>query len=105
DRAVPRWLPQSENCDLYEEYFVAVEAGSGIVRGGYALKRQKFLFPDGCIRSIGFYHHVLSEGVIDRSYASVGGLLLRDALIRSPLLYCLGMGGYERPLPKMLVGL
>src|SRR5206468_5712583 len=24
---------------------------------------------------------------------------------RSPLLYCLGMGGYDRPLPKMLIGL
>src|SRR5437899_12416856 len=33
----------------------------------------------------------------------VGALLLRDAMQRAPLLYCLGMGGYDRPLPQMLV--
>jgi hypothetical protein len=35
----------------------------------------------------------------------VGTLLLRDAMQRSPLLYCLGMGGYDRPLPQMLIRL
>ena len=35
----------------------------------------------------------------------VGALLLRDAMQRAPLLYCLGMGGYDRPLPQMLVRL
>src|SRR5581483_9698380 len=76
-----------------------------VVRGGYAIKRQRFLCPDGQVRSIGYYHHPLSEGVIDKAYATIGALLLRDAIIRSPLLYCLGMGGYDRPLAKMLVGL
>src|SRR5260221_3793672 len=76
-----------------------------MVRGGYALKIQEFLFPDGQIRSIGYYHHPLSEGIVNKSHALVGTLLLRDAMQRAPLLYCLGMGGYDRPLPQMLVRL
>ena len=100
--AVPRWLPPDGN-SIYNQYFVAVE--DGIVRGGYALKWQDFWFPDGQIRPVGYYHHPLSEGVLNKAYAIVGTLLLRDAMRRSPLLYCLGMGGYDRPLPKMLVSL
>jgi hypothetical protein len=75
------------------------------VRGGYALKTQDFFFPDGQIRSIGYYHHPLSEGIVNKAHAMVGTLLLRDAMQRAPLLYCLGMGGYENPLPQMLVRL
>src|SRR5947209_16134957 len=76
-----------------------------VARGGYALKHQKFSLPDGSIRSIGYYHHPLSEGIVNKSYAMVGSLLLKDAMSRSPLLYCLGMGGYDNPLPKMLISL
>ena len=57
------------------------------------------------MRSIGYYHHPLSEGIVNKSHAMVGTLLLRDAMRRAPLLYCLGMGGYDRPLPQMLVRL
>src|SRR5215469_6611453 len=99
--AEPRWLPPSQNSDLYQEYFVAIE--SGIVRGGYALKQQSFSFSDGVVRRVAYYHHPLSEGIVNKSYAAVGMLLLKHAMSRSPLLYCLGMGGYDRPLPKMLV--
>jgi hypothetical protein len=76
-----------------------------MVRGGYALKTQDFFFPDGQIRSISYYHHPLSEGIVNQSHAIVGTLLLRDAMRRAPLLYCLGMGGYDNPLPQMLVRL
>ena len=75
------------------------------MRGGYALKTQDFFFPDGKIRSIGYYHHPLSEGIVNKAHAIVGTLLLRDAMQRAPLLYCLGMGGYDNPLPQMLVRL
>src|SRR5581483_5989776 len=101
--AMPRWLPQVEDSHLYNEYFVAVD--DGVVRGGYALKHQNFLLPDGSIRSIGYYHHPLSEGIVNNSYAVIGSFLLKDAMNRVPLLYCLGMGGYDNPLPKMLVRL
>lgn len=101
--AEPRWLPPSQSSELYQEYFVAVE--NGIVRGGYALKWQNFSFVDSSVHPVGYYHHPLSEGIINKAYAVVGSILLRDAMSRSPLLYCLGMGGYDRPLPKMLVRL
>lgn len=101
--AEPRWLPRSPESRVYNEYFVAVEGD--VVRGGYALKSQEFLFPDGQIRSIGYYHHPLSEGIVNKAHAIVGTLLLRDAMQRAPLLYCLGMGGYDNPLPRMLVRL
>ena len=102
-RAQPHWLPRTAESRIYNEFFVAVDGG--IVRGGYALKSQEFFFPDGEIRSIGYYHHPLSEGIVNKAHAMVGALLLRDAMQRAPLLYCLGMGGYDRPLPQMLVRL
>ena len=102
-RAVPRWIPKTNESDLHNELFVALDGPT--VRGGYALKTQTFLLPDGSTRAIGYYHHVLSEGIVDKAYATVGALLLRDAMQRSPILYCLGMGGYENPLAKMLIGL
>ncbi len=101
--AEPRWLPRKAESRIYNEFFVAVDGG--IVRGGYALKTQEFFFPDRQIRSIAYYHHPLSEGIVNKAHAIVGTLLLRDAMQRAPLLYCLGMGGYDRPLPRMLVRL
>lgn len=101
--AKPRFLPPSDGASLFNEYFVALDGSA--VRGGYALKHQDFLCPDGNMRSVGYYHHPLSEGIVNKTYAVVGSLLLRNALQRSPLLYCLGMGGYGRPLPRMLVSL
>ncbi len=101
--AQPRWLPRSAESRIYNEYFIAVDGG--IVRGGYALKSQEFFFSDGQIRSIAYYHHPLSEGIVNKAHAIVGTLLLRDAMQRAPLLYCLGMGGYDHPLPQMLVRL
>jgi len=103
----PRWLPRRSDSSIYNEFFVAVDTSSDkrAIRGGYALKTQEFLFPDGQVRAIGYYHHPLSEGLVNRAHAMVGTLLLRDAMQRSPLLYCLGMGGYDRPLPQMLIRL
>jgi hypothetical protein len=101
--AQPRWLARTAESNIYNEFFVAV--GDGIVRGGYALKTQEFFFPDGQIRSIGYYHHPLSEGIVNKAHAIVGTLLLSDAMQRAPLLYCLGMDGYDHPLPQMLVRL
>jgi len=103
ETARPRWLPTSGASRLFNEFFLALDGG--IVRGGYALKHQDFSFADGSTRSVGYYHHPLSEGIVNKAHATVGGLLLRDAMLRSPLLYCLGMGGYDRPLPKMLLRL
>lgn len=101
--AQPKWLPKGDGSNTYQEFFVAVDGS--MVRGAYVLKHQPFIFPDGSIESVGYYHHPLAEGIVDKTYAMVGALLLRDAMMRAPLLYCLGMGGYDRPLPKMLIAL
>ena len=103
ERSEPRWLPASGNPTLFNEFFLALDGGK--VRGGYALKHQNFSFADGSVRSVGYYHHPISEGIVDKAHTIVGSLLLRDAMQRCPMLYCLGMGGYDRPLPKMLLRL
>ena len=86
---------------MFNEVFLALDGG--IVRGGYVLKHEQFAFADGSARNVACYHHPLSEGIVNKTHAIVGGLMLRDALQRSPLLYCLGMGGYDNSLAKMLV--
>src|SRR5260370_29924112 len=73
----------------------------GCVRGGYILRAQDFSF-GGQIRQVAHYRSPLSEGVIDKAYVGVGALMLRHALARQPLLFALGMGGMDRPLPRML---
>lgn len=96
----PSWLPKRSGQKLYNEIFLALENDE--VRGGYVLKHQEFSFRGGAVRSIGYYHHPISEGMINKAYATVGALMIRDALRREPLLYALGMDGYDKPLPKML---
>jgi hypothetical protein len=81
------------------ELYLAVEDSA--VRGGYILRRQKF-FAAGKEIEAAHYRLPLSEGVVDRSYATLGLRLVRDALTREPRLYALGMGGWNRALPQML---
>jgi len=85
---------------LYQEYFVALD-DTGAVRGAYILKHQKFLV-NGQVISVGDYQLPMSEGIIDRTYNMVGLNLMTDALRRQPVMYALGMGGLDRPLPKFL---
>jgi hypothetical protein len=94
------WLPEQNGQPLYNEIFLALENDE--VRGAYVLKHQEFSFGGEQIRSIGYYHHPISEGTINKAYAMVGALMIRDALRRQPLLYALGMDGYDKPLPQML---
>jgi hypothetical protein len=101
--SAPQWLPRLGDHWLYNEYFVAVD--NGTVRGAYALKRERVFVPGKGEIDVACYHHPLSEGIVSRSYAMVGALMVRDALLRQPLLYALGMGGYDRPLPRMLKAL
>ncbi len=101
--AVPRWLPPTSGQPVWNELFVAVEGSS--VRGAYGLKQEQIFVRGKGIYTAACYHHSLAEGIIDRAYASVGVLLVRDALVRQPLLYVLGMGGMDRPIAKMLKAL
>jgi len=71
------------------------------VRGGYILRRHTF-FVSRETQIAAHYRLPVSEGVIDRNYTSLGLRLVRDALARRSRLYVLGMGSWDRPLPRML---
>jgi len=111
--AVPRWLPPANDNPVWNEFYVAVDGSQKdgspkaavTVRGAYALKQEVLFVRGKGLHHIACYHHPLSTGIVDRSFASVGALLARDALARQPLLYALGMGGMERPIAKMLKAL
>lgn len=98
----PAWLAPEGDMLPNQEYFLAVDAGA--IRGGYALKHQRFLLA-GEEETVGFYRAPLSEGLVDKRFAMTGALLVRDALARRPLQFALGMGSPERPLPRMLRGM
>ena len=93
-----RFAPSSGN-PVWEEYHLALEDDQ--VRGGYVLRRLPFLI-QGQEREIGFLYAPVTEGLWDRRYAMTAVQLLRDALRRTPHMFCLGMGGWNNPLPKML---
>src|SRR5262252_2475040 len=92
------WLPKVDGRSLFQEFFLALDDGT--VRGAYILKHQPFLIGSEAL-SIGYYLPV-SEGLFDRKYASLAAQLLLDCLRRQPLLYWLGVGGLDLPLPMML---
>jgi hypothetical protein len=101
--ATPRWLPPDKNKPVWNEFYVAVDGSA--VRGAYALKQELVFIRGKGLQRVACYHHPLSEGIVDRAFASVGVLLARDALARQPFLYALGMGGMDRPIAKILKAL
>jgi hypothetical protein len=83
-----------------DEYYVAVD-DQQIVRGGYILRQQDFWIAQR-VNRIGYYALPISEGIVDPAYMPLGVGLLKEALRRQPLLYGLGMGGYDERLPQLL---
>jgi hypothetical protein len=81
-------------------HFVVVD-DAGEVRGGYFIRTQPF-YIRGQVHCVGHYQAPLSEGTVDKRYTSVGAAMLAHALGRQPLLFAMGMGGLDRPLPRML---
>ena len=100
--SIPSWLPKKDDRRIFQELFVAVSEEG--VHGGYIIKTQDFSIA-GERRSVGYYHLPLSEGIVDKAFGLLGSQLLVDALRRQPLMYALGMGGFDRPLPRMLKGI
>ncbi|MCD4727881.1 MAG: hypothetical protein K8R46_09480, partial [Pirellulales bacterium] len=97
---VPVWLPKIAARKIFQEYYLAVDQDQS-VRGGYILKHQDFCIKNRVFQ-IADYHLPISEGAVNKSYPQIGAMLLRDAIGRQPLLYGLGMGGYQEPLARML---
>ena len=96
---VPHWLREVESRRIYQRYFLATDGDA--VRGGCILKFQDFSLR-GEVRPVAFYRLPLSEGIVNKAYAGVGVHLLRHAVKSQPLLFALGMGGFDNPLPRML---
>lgn len=99
---ISAWLPAGRGAPVYNEFFLALEEGA--VRGAYALKHQEF-WCGGERRPLVYYHHPFGEGIVDKKYAQVGLHMLMHVMRENPLLFALGMGGYDRPLPRMLMAL
>jgi hypothetical protein len=96
---VPYWLPKLDGRRIYQQYYLALDGD--FVRGAFILKFQDFCVA-GESRSVVYYHLPVSEGIVNKAYASVGVLMLRSAVKMQPTLFALGMGGFDRPLPTML---
>jgi hypothetical protein len=71
------------------------------IRGGYTLQWRDFWI-GGERRRVCAFQTPISEGIVDRRYATAGVHIIRHALSINPLLYAVGMGGVDRPLPRML---
>jgi hypothetical protein len=99
---VPHWLPRIDGRRIFQQYYLAIDGES--VRGGFVLKHQDFSL-HRTIRPIVYYHLPISQGIINKSYASVGVMMLRRAIKREPMLFALGMGSFDKPLPVMLKAL
>jgi hypothetical protein len=95
-------LPPGEGRRIFQEYFLATENGD--VRGAFMLRHQDFSF-SGRILPVAHYRLPVSEGVRDKTYAGVALQMLRKALERQPLLFAIGMGGLDNPLPRFLKAL
>jgi hypothetical protein len=93
-------FPPREGRQITQDQYVAVDK-SGEVRAGYLLKNETYLCGDARV-VVSNYQLPLSEGIADKKWAMAGVQILTDALKRTPHIYCLGMGGTERPLPRML---
>ncbi len=79
--------------------FVVVDGED--VHGGYILTHHGALI-DGECTDIQLIQLPLSEGIVNPRYNVLGFLLVKDAVSKAPMLYGLGMGGLDMPLPKML---
>ena len=84
---------------IWQEFFLAVDGDA--VRGGYFLTHEPWLCQQKPI-TVGNYRLPISEGLVDQKYAGIALAIMRHALKRQPYIYCLGMGSYDRPLPRTL---
>jgi hypothetical protein len=95
-------VPTAPGPPVWTEVWIARDGES--VRGGFLLKHERLLLPAGT-QAVGNFQLPLSEGIIDRRYATVGVSLPQRALALEPALYALGMGSVTRPLPRLLARL
>jgi hypothetical protein len=91
--------PEQESRPVDKRQFIVVD--DGVVRGGYMLQKQEFVL-DGQYIMVGNIQMPITEGVIDKKFSALGGLLVREILRACPLLFALGMGGRHNSFPRLL---
>lgn len=96
----PHWIPRQTGAAAWREYHVAVD-DDGHVRGGYALKPQRWLI-DGAPEWVTDWQGPFTEAAVDPRYSALGLRLIRDMLKKYPLLYSTGHGGDQEPLVLLL---
>ncbi|MGD9722103.1 MAG: hypothetical protein AB7O59_12325 [Pirellulales bacterium] len=97
---IPPDLPKLEGKPVYYDYLLALDEGA--VRGAYMLKHQPFEIA-GQVNPLALYRLPLSEGCFDKRFSALGVQLFLDALRRAPLLYTVGLGGYDEAITQLLV--
>ncbi|MEI8372068.1 MAG: hypothetical protein WCJ35_04440 [Planctomycetota bacterium] len=88
---------------LKETHYVALEEGSAggcAVRGAYVMKFQQFWL-SGDVILVADFRLPVSEAIVDHNYSPVAAGLLVNAQKRQPLLYGLGMGGFQEPVARL----
>jgi hypothetical protein len=84
------------------EHWLAVD--KGVVRGGVTLQVQTFVLGSGTT-PVANVQLPLTEGVADPEHASVGLWMIRNVLRRYPATFAVGMGGTDRPFPRLLAAM
>ena len=98
----PSAQPGPEPAPIYSERLLAT--GTEEVRGGYIAQWRDYRVA-GETRRLGNYQSPISEGIIDKKHTTAALLMIRHALVANPYWYTVGMGGLERPLPRILKSL
>ena len=93
----------NENNFIFERRFILTE-NNNLVRAGYNLKYQWFKINNDLVQ-LGYYYNPITAGLYNKKYNVCGILLLNDASKKKSDLFSLGMGGYSKPLPKLLKGM
>ena len=92
--------PSAVQSELLQKQYLVLDEG-GNVRGGYVLKFQDFWLA-GEVTTIADFRLPVSEAIINRSYAQVAVGLLVNVQKQQPMLYGLGMGGFNEPIARLL---
>jgi hypothetical protein len=99
ERAESPWLPKRPDREVFEEYWLAIDAGEA--RGGYVVKRQPYMI-EGAVRECGVMRLPISEGIIDPAYNAVAMILMKDMLQRYPLVFTFAGSGWDQPVTRWL---
>ena len=99
---VPRF-PKLPGKNPYQELFLTCDRGE--VRGGYLLTHSRFALQGRIVWIACGPQLNMSEALIDRAYGIAGALNVRDALQKQPLLYGLGLGGFQERQARLLAAM